>query len=410
MSEAKVHHVLSPSGLHRITNCIGSVYGPGRSESNEFAREGTACHSLLEFCLATGANPRDLEGVAEFSDEFPVTLEMIEAVELFIAEVKRVCDEFNIPHSRIRAEEKLVHSQIPNQMFGGTMDCQVPGDEVLIVADLKFGRNQVYADSIQLTAYSILSLDKMEKQPLQVIQIIIQPRGGTTVSRYELGADEINETWNKIGMAAGHILRYPDRSKRAPIEHLKAGEWCKYCPQSAGCPAREAMVTDMIQIGTFPNPTSGDLIVSPTQELSTEVLVDLMKKGDAVREFLDDVKKALITRASMGQEIPGHKLVLSYGHRKWTDEDEEAMLKKIPKAKLGLTVKEITIKKLGSPAQVEKILKAKGTLQEVKERFDRLVVSKPIGVRLVENRARGEAIRPETAVEFLTNMKDTVDE
>jgi hypothetical protein len=73
-------------------------------------------------------------------------------------------------------------------------------------------------------------------------------------------------------------------------------------------------------------------------------------------------------------------------------------------------VKEITIKKLGSPAQVEKILKAKGTLQEVKERFDRLVVSKPTGVRLVENRARGEAIRPETAVEFLTNMKDTVDE
>lgn len=411
-----LHHIIGPSKLPRIQHCIGSLYGPGRDEGSEAAREGTACHSFLEYCLSIRENPRVLLGSTAFSQEFPVTIEMIEAVELFIDTVKATCDEFSIPYDRIKSEERLIHSVIPNNLFGGTMDCQVPGDDVLIVADLKFGRRQVYADSLQLTAYSLLSLDSLmtsqSRVPDKVIQLIIQPRASIQVSRHELGQEELLDAWDKIGTAAKYVLDNPDTSVRAPVEHMTAGEHCKYCPQRVGCPAREVMVTDLVTLGTFVNPADQTLIASPTQDIPTEVLVRWVERADAIKEFLEDAVKALVVRASQGQPIPGHKLVLSYGHRKWEDSDEEAMIKKLPRAKLGLTKKDIMVTKLATPAQLEKVLKERGTLKDkdVKDRFTRLTQSTPTGVRLVKEKARGEAIRPETAQEFLKTLENKSDE
>ena len=135
------HHLLGPSKLHRVVECVGSLYGPPVPyETSEAAEEGTTCHALLEFCMSMGLSPRDFLGSTDFNKKFPITIEMIEAVELFVDTVKAVCDEFSIPHDRIKSEEHLVHPAIPGEMLGGTTDCQVPGDDVLIIADLKFGR------------------------------------------------------------------------------------------------------------------------------------------------------------------------------------------------------------------------------------------------------------------------------
>lgn len=401
-----IHHVLGPSSLPRISKCIGSLYGPGRGESSPAAREGTACHTLLEFCLSMGANPHDLIGMTDFDAEFPVTLEMAEAVELFIDTVKAACDEFQIPHDQIKSEEKIVCDIIPNQLFGGTMDCQAAGGDTLIVADLKFGRKQVYADSLQLTAYSLLSLGKLERVPDRVVQLLIQPRGNPQVSRYEVGQTELAEAWDIVSNAAKFLLENPDRSSRLPKEYLAAGEHCLYCNQAEGCTAREAMAVELVTLGTFASPDEGKLIAAPTQEIPTDVLVEWVNKSDVIKAFLDDAKRALVVRAAQGQEIPGKKLVPNYGHRKWVEEDLELMKKKIPKAKLGLTTKEIMVTKLATPAQVEKLLKEKGTLKEVKERFNRLTQSPLIGVKLVDLKSRGEAIRPETATEFLNSLKN----
>lgn len=407
-----LHHVISPSKLPRIQHCVGSLYGPGFDEGSEAAREGTACHALLEYCLAFGDDPRNCLGSEAFSTEFPVNIEMIQAVELFIDTVKGVCDEFGIPHDRIKSEEKLVHPGIPGGLFGGTMDCRVPGDRVLIIADLKFGRRQVYADSLQLTAYSLLSVSHMNPQPDKVVQLIIQPRGGTQVSRHEPGQEELSNAWNLISYAAEFVTLNPDLKVRPPVDYLNAGEHCKYCPQRVGCPARDGMVNELVTLGTFTNPNDMTLIASPTQELSTEVLVEWMQKADVIAEFLADVKKMLLIRASQGDEIPGHKLVVKYGHRKWNEEDDEAMAKKLPRAKLGLTKKDIMVSKMATPAQVEKILKERGILKdkELKDRFNRLTVSPPTGVKLVLTKDRGEAVRPETALEFLKTMETSSDE
>jgi hypothetical protein len=158
--------------------------------------------------MSMGLSPRDFLGSTDFNKKFPITIEMIEAVELFVDTVKAVCDEFSIPHDRIKSEEHLVHPAIPGEMLGGTTDCQVPGDDVLIIADLKFGRRPVYANSIQLTAYSLLSLANIGRPFSRVIQLIIQPRSETQVSRYEPGAAELEDAWDKICKAAKFVPIY----------------------------------------------------------------------------------------------------------------------------------------------------------------------------------------------------------
>ena len=120
---------------------------------------------------------------------------------------------------------------------------------------------------------------------------------------------------------------------------------------------------------------------------------------------MKDVKLKLLQRAEAGEDIPGRKLIATYGNRAWKDADD-VMKKRLPRAKLGLTAKQITEQKLLVPAKIEKILKAAGNFKEVKEIFDELVVSHPTGVKLVDVRQKGEAIRPETAVELISRMKN----
>lgn len=405
-----LHHVIGPSKIPRIKNCVGSLYGPNPdNSSSEAAREGTACHKLLEHCLSFGDDPRAMLSSDLLDKEFPVNIEMVEAVELFIAEIKKVCDEHGIGHDRIVSERRLVHPYVKNEMFGGTMDCQVHGDTTLIIADLKYGRRQVFADSAQLTAYSLLSLDNMQpdkqRSITKIVQLIIQPRGNPQVDRYEPGSAEILELMQTVREVERYIIANPDFTVRPPGLPLNAGDWCKYCPNRGDCPARAEKVGELIQIGTFATGEPNKYLAAPTSDIPTEVLLRWHELGDVVKEFLADTAKALKVRGLQGQVIPGHKLVVGWGNRAFVD-GPEAAAKKLPRAGLGLTKKDLFEQKMLSVKGTEDLLKARGVLKdkELKAKFESLIESKPTGVRLVKSRAPGEAIRPETAGEFLTAL------
>lgn len=405
------HHIIGPSKIPRIKECIGSLYGPNPdNSSSEAAREGTACHKLLEHCLSFGDDPRALLGSDLLDKEFPVNIEMVEAVELFIAEIRKVCDEHGIGYERIVSERRLVHPYVKEEMFGGTMDCQVWGDTTLIIADLKYGRRQVYADSPQLTAYSLLSLDSMEpvrqKSVTKIVQLIIQPRGNPQVDRYEPGSAEILELMQTVRAVEQYILANPNLLVRPPDLPLNAGDHCKYCPNRADCPARAAKVGELIQVGTFATGEPGKFLATPTSDVPTEDLVRWHEFGDVVKEFLTDVKKALTVRALQGHQIPGHKIVVGYGNRSFV-EGPEIAAKKLPRAGLGLVKKDLFELKMLSVKQTEDLLKEKGVLKdkELKAKWESLIESTPTGVRLVSAKSRGEAVRPETAPEFLAALQ-----
>lgn len=403
------HCVIGPSSLPRTSNCVGSLYGPPVvDEAGPAAVEGTTCHAVLEFCLAFGENPRNLLGSTEFSKDFPVTIEMVEAVELFIDTIKGLCAELNIPLDRIRSEQKMIHPQIPDGMFGGTTDCQAVGDTVLVTADLKFGRRPVFADSLQLTAYSLLALGNLPTEQsskiTRVVQVIVQPRCSPQVSRHEPGSDELAEAWTSICRVAQFILDHPNMYEPQP-DALVAGEWCKYCKRREGCVAREALVTEAVEFGTFVNPNDMSRLTTPTHDVTTEVLLKWHNLADVIKEFLADTEKALKVRAAQGQTIPGWKLTPSYGNRSFVGDLDDAKLEKKLTRALGLTTKDVRNTKVKSPKQIEDTLKELGKYNEVKEKFEKLTESKLTGVKLVPASKKGEEILPEAALEFLKTLE-----
>ena len=146
-----------------------------------------------------------------------------------------------------------------------------------------------------------------------------------------------------------------------------------------------------------------------TSELTTEQLLFFLDRGDVLKEFLGDCLRSLLERASAGEEVPGKKLIASYSDRAWK-EDDEIIRKKIPRHKIGLKAADIVVQKLKSPAQVEKTMKELGLWKDNKDRFDELHHTVCTGVKLVDKKARGEAIRPETAVEMISRIKEAITE
>lgn len=408
------HHILGPSSLPRILNCLGSLYGPPTvDEGSAAAEEGTTCHALLEFCLSFRANPRDCLDSTDFNKDYPISIEMVEGVELFLDTVKSITTEFGLDMTAVKSEQKLVHPAIPDGLFGGTSDCIIFGNNTLIVMDLKFGRRQVFANSLQLTAYSLLALASLSGQTVtRVVQIIVQPRGNPSVDRYEPGSDELSEVWTKINEAAYFIQNNPDMTV-PKLDQLKAGEWCKYCRRREDCPARLAMVGEFKELAVMAVPDEKEgglkLIAGPTMGISTEQLVDWMAKFDVISEFMKDVKVELTKRAGRGEKIPGHKLLVKYGNRDWIEQDDEKMRKKLPRLGLGLSAKDITVQKLMSVAQVEKLLKEKENWKDLKDKFASLYESKPIGVKLANDKAKGVEVQPEAIEELLMTMKEESD-
>lgn len=404
------HSVIGPSSLPRISNCVGSLYGPPVIDvAGPAAIEGTTCHAVLEFCMAFGENPRNLLGSTDFNPDFPVTVEMIEAVELFIDTIKGVCDELGIPHDRIRSEQRMIHPQVPDRMFGGTTDCQAVGEDVLVTVDLKYGRRPVFADSLQLTAYSLLALGNLPVEQSskinRVVQIIVQPRCSPSVSRHEPGSEELGKAWESICKVAQFILDHPDMSEPQP-DALVAGEWCKYCKRREGCVAREAMVAEVVELGTFVNPNDMTRLTTPTYDITTEVLVKWHNLSDVIKEFMEDVEKALKVRAAQGQTIPGWKLTPSYGHRQFVGDLDDGKLERKLTRTLGLTAKDVRNTKVKTPKQIEDTLKELGKFKDVKDKFEKLTESKLTGVKLVPASKKGEEILPEAALEFLKTLED----
>jgi hypothetical protein len=87
-------------------------------------------------------------------------------------------------------------------------------------------------------------------------------------------------------------------------------------------------------------------------------------------------------------------------------DDDEKIMKRLPRA-TGLPLKVLKQVSPPSPAQAEKLVKAAGAMtDDVQAAIDRLTETKVIGVKLVDQRARGEEVRPETASTFLQALKE----
>lgn len=413
------HFLLGPSKSSIWLNCRGSLLGPTPEEGTSFwAQEGSVCHSLLEACIQFGFDPQDYLGrVLLVHDtpepDHPVNQDMVDAVQLFLDTMREVSQELFIGElPTVVSEMTLIHPLIPEDLFGGTTDCMMFGGGTLVVMDLKYGIQPVYATSPQLSCYALLAMAHLvtvspQTQINRVVQIVVQPRsraGENFISRHEPGADELQDVWNKINDVAAYALQFSliETARPAP-EDLRAGSWCRYCPRQAGCLVHEEMV--QLAFSEAQSDISGRTL---SDRLTIEQLVTWSDRAATIKAWLKTIEVALLSLASQGHDIPGRKLVGKQSNREYS-EPVDKMMRVLPRI-TGIPLKDLRKVTLLSPNQVEKLLREKGILKAVKPKLQKLLTRRVTGVKLVDREARGDAIASDELtkyLEHLTNQANT---
>ncbi len=367
--------------MYRWAECPGSVkLSEGIPNiSSKYAEEGTLAHELAAKLL--------LEGVADFPSE-----EMEEAVRLYVGEVLNAAKPKPLDRDgsltyehKLLVEHKFDLSKLYPGLFG-TSDAVVyeKKDKVLRVFDFKYGAGlgvEVKGNP-QLMYYGLGALMSLGLPCITVELVVVQPRfphREGPVRRWLFDAVEI------IDFAADLVEKARATTMPSPV--LKAGEHCKFCRAKAICPelSKDAQAMAKRDFAT------------DVKTLAPEKLSEILSKLDLLETWIGGVKEYAYNEAMAGRPPPGFKLVQKRAMRKWADE-KEAELKLLSK----LTLEQITVSKLKSPAQVEKFL-------EKQERFviDNLTVKESSGVVLVpRSDSRPEINVSKAQIDFMNVEKE----
>lgn len=371
--ETKAHASLGASNCERWWNCPGSVNlieSLGlESRTSIYAAEGTVAHSVAADLLlkylgrqkyalncVPGVSKRKADGF-----EILVTEEMLDAVQIYVDYVGSLIELHDCRFDNALVEQRIHIPHKESDLFG-TSDLllRVPF-KILIVVDYKHGAGQPVEPegNKQLLYYALgalYSLPEDDRHNYPTIEmVIVQPRTpGDAIQKWEVPVETVWEFGEELAERA--------TACSSPEADLSAGEWCKYCPAKSVCPAiRERIQSEAgLDFAQLPA-TIGAISLPKVENYSDEQLAQILDHKSLIEDLLDALHKEAYSRAERGHTIPGYHLVEKWGHRKWNpDQLQEA--KEDFEAWLGQEAYE---KKLKSPAQMEKSLKAAGVKKNV---------------------------------------------
>jgi hypothetical protein len=127
----------------------------------------------------------------------------------------------------------------------------------------------------------------------------------------------------------------------APDAMPKSGPHCNYCPAHATCPVK----------------TGAALKATRVNAITADKLAEYLPLAAEVTAWAKEVQKFAHEQMELGTPIKGYKLVHKRSSRVWND--QEAVENKVRKAKK-IKLADGFDYKLKSPAQLEKVCKAKG--------------------------------------------------
>lgn len=343
-------------------NCPGSPrLSKGiKRKSSVYADEGTAAHMLAERCLALGCDAEAFadrvidihgEGTTVFLaksaplDEglFTVDEEMVDGVQLFLDTVRAAVE----PGDDVHIERRISFAE---DMYG-TADVAIykPAKRKLRVFDLKYGAGVPVevTDNSQLIYYGEGTYRTLPQgTPVDELEItIVQPRcphPDGPVRSAAVGALELLD-WAIAIQDAAERTRDPD----AP---LIPGDWCKWCPAAAICPANASKALAVAQADF----DDLDTVELPAPEgLSVSQIAKVLDGADMLESWLKSVRQYAYAEAEAGRPVPGYKLVDKVGRRRW--EGDEADIRKIVVG-MGVSPGDVYESKFKSPAKIEKLV------------------------------------------------------
>jgi len=333
------HYKFGGSTAKRTINCpawVNQAEGIPRAPASQAAKLGTTLHSIIEQCLENPElapeyfNGQTVEGVLITSEH--TVSKIIPALDAF----EDLIEEYDL-------EFLLEQTYELTKDVGGTPDFIGWSAEknVVVMADYKSGDGiMVDAEgSDQLLFYVRIALStlpiKLNKKT-RLIMAIIQPteRRDYVVDIWETDLNTLND-WTREYDAALHESTNPNTLPNA-------GEWCKFCPAEATCPAKTGEAHAALRL--------------QTDSMELAALNDAMKIVKSVEDWAAAVRKMAHEQAEQGVKIEGWKLVNKRASRVWNEPDAiAAKLKSMRSMKL----EDYMNMKLMTPPQLEKICKQK---------------------------------------------------
>lgn len=333
------HARLSCSAAHRWTACPGSPALEAQFPRSEsvYAAEGTTAHALLETALLLG-EPQALKCLALVPG---ATEEMAETLQPVI--------DWVLTRLAEGGELFLERKVDPGQALGrgdlwGTADILIfeRDRQHLLVCDLKFGAGFAVEveDNPQLRLYGLGAVALADYPVERVTLAVLQPRAPHAdgpVRLVELTRAELDAFAAEIGAAAAQT-----DADDAP---LVAGEHCRFCRAAGGCSA----------LADYSLAIAREAFRAVDAPLTPERIGYLLGEADTVRGWLKALEDHALTLARTGTEIPGWKLANRRGNRAWIDAD--AALPRLAET-YGVDPDLLAPRKLGTPAHVERVVKA----------------------------------------------------
>lgn len=417
MSEPQ-HYPRGPSAAHQWLICTESpeAQAPFPDVTTDPADEGTAAHWLLEQCLTAGQDCQEWLDAGWASShgyvvpagkltgclkDWPVTGEMIEAVQLAIDTVKPDIQKRGTKaffETRVRVDGYLPL----NEAVGGTADIilYMPRSKTLKVLDFKYGRGHLvevapFAGDVhvlqedgsyetvsaevytglkynpQLALYALGALAELEKllgekREVKWIELtVIQPR-----------AHHKKGPVRKLKLAPLQLMKLESRLLKAVNGERKrvAGDHCMFCRAQRDC-AERAAAKGAIATADFaaeepttnvPAPTAApapvlnlaDALQQPVKGMSLKTLGAIRPHLKDLRKWIETVEAEVKERMLHDLQVPGVKLVYGRGKRPYTGTPaEQAMAAKVSAETLSVELDELyEPRTLKSPAKLEKEL------------------------------------------------------
>lgn len=342
--------------------CPGSIAASEGlpDKTSFFAQEGTAAHEVVEILLSgdqTASDLLDTHIAVEGTEELIlVTEEMMTACLVMVDYVEgRVEQALRQDEDTVMWLERsfdLAKINAPAPMFGtGDVVIWSPNLKRLHVIDYKHGMGVMVEveENSQIMYYGLGATVEVGVIPDEIEVTIVQPRiahvDGPCRS-YTFGRERLLSFKDEL-FAAVEATLVPD----AP---LQVGDHCRFCKAFVGCPAQKthALDTAMVAFNVEPEPKMLDIGALSIDEVAT-----ILRSASTVMNWLREVEATALELMETGVEVPGHKLVRGRaGNRAWIDGDQAAKYL----AGKGLNKEERFNRKVISPSQAEKKLKAQG--------------------------------------------------
>lgn len=369
---------LSLSSLERADFCPGSVRQaeqvPEQEGSTEPQLHGTACHAATQLMVKNNTPELTELELAEVGKIYPLTFEDLQDCSDAYFEFMQ-----KKPHPPTGMECKLL---IEHELEVGLLGLEsyvradgqrsnrldlawvVPG-HVAIIFELKFGFTEVTHPKRNLQVQGQGVALAREFNLWAVGLYVYQPKAwhGEKLRDFQMDEDALEFAQASIAMKV--------QRTKSPDAPLRQGEFCKWCPAKAVCPAR--MNKPMIPL---PNEMSLEAYVgmrSPVERAQLyEQLLSFSEWADDCREKMEELAPKL--------KIEGYGLRPGDSKRKWLKGDKvHAAIKKAAKLAGIKPEKMLQPEAIGT---VEKLLKGKPDAlalldpfverPEVKESFGKL--------------------------------------